>query len=604
MKKIISMILSVLILLGMVTVTNAAVTTTASDITIVPSSKISDDGLSVEQTIVINGTVKTDSPEKDKFVNLRIWQPGQSSYTPGNELTAFAVLLQTKADENGAFKFEFPFSYPVNTYEVDIKVEGQAIIDTLTVTTADITPVNTFLTKINNIGDLNTISANLESANTSDFDSLVNNESYYDNADVSVYTDLASAGKLAALKAMVADFKATVNDGDASTKNTTAAVRQALDKNTAIAIFSSTNDAATLKKAYNLYSSAYNKLFDLSSAPGIKALYDGFTEDNKGVVLSAIGNKPYTGIQSVIDAFKENIFLKALKDTTYTTDIATVIDNNIDDYLNLVAGEELSAKNSYKSDSAVKTFVCDIINTQKTSLTTISDFKTAFVNGVNAYVPPTQGGDNFGGGGGGGASSSVNVGTSLLPSNSATPIVASFSDMTDHWASSAVYYLAGKRIVSGRGDNQFYPSDSVTRAEYVKMVVEAYGLYDSNATADFTDVTPDQWYYKYIASMVKKGYVLGSEAGTFNPNALISRQDMAVILYRVLQGENLVKVINTLEVKFDDFNDVSPYAQNCVSYMSNMKLINGSDGKYRPHDSSTRAEAAQIVYNALMGVGN
>ena len=79
---------------------------------------------------------------------------------------------------------------------------------------------------------------------------------------------------------------------------------------------------------------------------------------------------------------------------------------------------------------------------------------------------------------------------------------------------------------------------------------------------------------------------------------------MAVILYRTLQGKNLVKVIPTLEKLFTDFDTVSPYAQNSVTYLSNMGLINGSGGVFRPHDSSTRAEAAQIIYNAITEVGS
>ncbi|MBQ6999320.1 MAG: S-layer homology domain-containing protein [Clostridia bacterium] len=588
MKKLISMILSVLMILSMSATAYAA--PTAADISQSVNIVTDNATLTAVQTVTLGGVEIEEA--KDKLVNLRIWQSGKTAadYTPGvNELEVFAVLLQTSADENGTFEFEFPFSEPAATYMADIKIEGQPIIANIAISTANVTAINDFLAKINN-------ATQLASMTTADFAPVIADPSYY-GVDLTSFNDLSPANQNAVLTAAINLFKA---NNAASIKNTTDVVSSALAENTLIKIFEQTNDATILNRAFTTYSA----LVDITAQTSIKALYDGFDAAGKNSVLIAMGNKTYADVASIVNTFKETIFLKAIKDTTYSTDIATVIDNSLD-YIAFATENELTAKNSYIGNSAVKTFICDQINIIKASLGNLAAFKTAFVNAAYAYVPPTQGGGSSGGGyGGGGASSNVSIGSSLLPSETPISIISAFNDMSGHWASPAVSYLAGLRIVSGRGDNKFYPSNQVTRAEYVKMVVEAYGLYDSHATADFIDVTPDQWYYQYIASMVKKGYVLGNEEGTFNPNALISRQDMAVILYRVLQGQNLVKVINTLEVMFDDFEDVSPYAQNCVSYMSNMKLINGADGKYRPHDSSTRAEAAQIIYNALMEVGN
>ncbi len=611
MKKLISMILSVLIVLGMTTSAYAK-ETQVSDIEYEISTQESADGASLIQTIIISGK----NADPNKLVSLRILHDGKaiSDYTGSNALDVFAVLKQTVADESGNFEFRFPFSEPIATqipdgvtpavpcYRADINYKGSSIA-TIGIETSDIAPFNEFLTKINRGTGIDAISVNLNANDKSDFDTVVNNSNHYDGAKISVYNDLSDANKVLVLKEMLADFKAIVDDGDAATKNTTTTVREALDKYTAIKIFNQTNDAVILKKAYDLYSdSLYNNLFDLSSSPGIEALYGEFDDTEKDAVLTAVGGKTYNDIQSIIDALKETIFLKAIKGTTYSTDVATIIDNNMA-YLDFTTDAELAAKNSYNNNDAVKSFVCDMINTLKSTISNKDGFKEEFVKAVGAYVPPSQSGSTGNGGySGGGGSSSISVGSSLVETTAPVATMPTYSDMSGHWAMDAVSYLTGLRIVSGRGDNTFDPESPVTRAEYVKMIVEAYGLYNGRATADFVDVTPDQWHYKYIASMVEKGYLLGDATGAFNPDALISRQDMAVILYRVLQGSFKVELINTLELVFDDFDDVSPYAQNSVAYLSNMKLINGSEGMFRPHANSTRAEAAQIVFNALMEV--
>ncbi len=592
MKKIISMILSVLMIFSVSVTAYAA--PTAADISASANIVTNNETLTAVQTVTIGGTEIEEA--KGKTVNLRMWKSGKTiaDYEPGTpgktELDVFAAILQTSANEDGTFKFEFPFSEDAATYMADIKIEGQPIISNIAVSTADVNAINTFLTKINN-------STQLAAMTVADFNPVIAAPSYY-GIDLTSFNDLLPENKTAVLNASINVFK---TNNAANKKNTTEVVASALAENTLVKIFAQTSDATILNRAISTYSTLVN----LNDATGIKTIYDGFDANGKNAAVSAIGTKTYINSAAIKDALKESIFLKAIKETTYSTEITTIINGNID-YFNFTSETELAAKNAYTSNSAIKTFVCDSINLSKGSLNTIAEFKTAFVNAVNEYVPPTQGGSggSSGGGFGGGSSSSVSIGSSLLPSQEPVSTVAVFTDMTGHWASPAVSYLASKRIVSGRGDNMFYPSNQVTRAEFVKMIVEAYGLFENHATADFSDVAPDQWYYPYVASMVKKGYVLGNDAGTFNPDALISRQDMAAILYRTLQGQNLVKVINTLEIKFDDFSEVSPYAQNSVSYLSNMKLINGSDGKYRPHDSSTRAEAAQIIYNALMGVGN
>lgn len=599
MKRIISMVLSLLIVFTVIVPVTVIATGTISDkITIpLPTVVTNNVNMTVTQTITINGTGITEAENKD--IGIKVWKLGKNQSLLDSALLAaaeegvpviltdfFAFVSQTTADANGNFTFEFPFSETVGTYKVDIKIPDQPII-TKDISTVDINAIQLFITTIN--------SSAVNSMTVSAFDDVIEHPKYY-GVDLQVFNTILN--KTEVLDATINLFKANYNAIPRIT-NTTTVLKNTLDEQTLIQLFKETNDGTSLKAAFEFYENV--GLVDVSDVDSINTLYNSYTD--KETVFTSLGNKTYTSIDMLEDAFKERVFLKALSANVYSDGIDSLISTH-DIYLNFSTENELSAKASYTKNTAVKNHVCDTLNTIKNSIDSISAFKSAFVNAVGTYVPPTKNDQQTGGYSGGSGWSSVSVGGNLIATNPPAQTVVTFKDIAGHWAQEAVSYLSTLRIVSGNGDGNFYPANPITRAEYVKMIVEAYGLMDKNSTVEFEDVEKGQWFYPYVASMVKKGYIVGDELGLFYPNAHISRQDMAVILYRVLQGKNLVPLINTLEVKFDDFDSVAAYAQNSVSYMSNMELINGSDGLFRPKNTSTRAEAAQIIFNALMEVGN
>ena len=116
---------------------------------------------------------------------------------------------------------------------------------------------------------------------------------------------------------------------------------------------------------------------------------------------------------------------------------------------------------------------------------------------------------------GGGSSSSGGSGSNRRPSTGSGSTITddnkddnndvtydtNFSDLGDAaWAESSVKYLASKGIISGKGDGRFYPNDTVTREEFVKIIVEAFKIYSNTATVEFEDVDSSRWSYGYIAS--------------------------------------------------------------------------------------------------------
>lgn len=172
-----------------------------------------------------------------------------------------------------------------------------------------------------------------------------------------------------------------------------------------------------------------------------------------------------------------------------------------------------------------------------------------------------------------------------------------FTDMNNaSWAKEAVYGLYERNIVSGKTATEFYPNDNITRAEFVKLLVLSKGSeLDANEQI-FTDVTADDWYFKYVNKAYMLGIVTGDDKGNFNPNALITRQDMATMVYRLI-GNGAEK--GDLSV-FTDSHQISDYAKSAVSYLVAEGIINGmGDGSFAPMQNATRAQAAQLIYNII-----
>ncbi|NOU66984.1 hypothetical protein GC096_23325 [Paenibacillus sp. LMG 31461] len=181
----------------------------------------------------------------------------------------------------------------------------------------------------------------------------------------------------------------------------------------------------------------------------------------------------------------------------------------------------------------------------------------------------------------------------------ANHVQVSFSDMNGYtWANEGVLGLAAREVVSGRSDGHFIPAGEVTRAEFVKMLIQLFDLADSSATAAFTDVDAGTWYYNSIASAQKIGLVQGKDDGSFGVNDQISREDMAVLIYRAS------KIISSSTVQahgatsnFLDGDQISTYAKDAVWAAKQAGLMDGvSEGYFDPKGKSTRAQAATVIY--------
>ena len=160
------------------------------------------------------------------------------------------------------------------------------------------------------------------------------------------------------------------------------------------------------------------------------------------------------------------------------------------------------------------------------------------------------------------------------------------------WAEESINALTEMGIINGDGSGNFRPSDAVTREEFIKMAVIAFGKDCEEKELPFKDVSKDQWYYDYVKKAYSLGIISGVDETNFGTGQEITREDIAVILYR-MSGESY----NGTAVDFIDSEDIADYAKEAVSYMQSAGIINGlGDNSFGPKISANRAMAAKILY--------
>ena len=205
-------------------------------------------------------------------------------------------------------------------------------------------------------------------------------------------------------------------------------------------------------------------------------------------------------------------------------------------------------------------------------------------------------GGGSGGSGGGGNGSFAGAATKPGNDTGSTEQKPLYNDIDEsHWAYETVKDLTESKVINGDESGNFNPEKSVTRAEFAKMLVSAFGLYDEKAEAEFADVPETHWAYRYVASLAQKGIINGIDDTLFGADMLITRQDMAVMLARISSNFSFDG-----DISFADAGDIAQYAEKAVAALSGLGIINGyEDNTYRPYGNATRAEAAAVVSRGM-----
>lgn len=167
------------------------------------------------------------------------------------------------------------------------------------------------------------------------------------------------------------------------------------------------------------------------------------------------------------------------------------------------------------------------------------------------------------------------------------------------WAAAHINKLTDIGVLNGDGTGAFRPNDSVTRAEFVKMIVTAFSIPMGDTKTNFTDVPADAWFAPYIAAAANCGIVTGVTATEFDTDAMITRQDLTVLCSRAAAWASLTLHGESSAVP-RDLDQVADYAKFAVSEFYAANIIGGDEnGAFWPVRSATRAEAAKIVSGLL-----
>ena len=322
--------------------------------------------------------------------------------------------------------------------------------------------------------------------------------------------------------------------------------------------------------------------------------------DNPQEVGAHVGGRTYAQVSQLQARFLESVCVSAFNQATRGKMEALL--RTYQDQLSLPAAYQSAVteqKNAlYKVLESVRNF---------DSYDDISNYVKNWFTGGNTG----NAGNSGSGGSGGGSVSGISSGglsagmtdtskehTDQDYTSSALTPATKFADLaTVPWAAEAIEYLANQKVIQGVRADAFEPDRAVTREEFVKILVGAFDVSWSGQVTDFADVDASAWYAPYVFAAAEKGIVQGVDARYFGIGAEISRQDMAVMLYRTLQilEKELQKTVTVQS--FADEAQIAEYAKEAVDALCGYGVMNGvSETEFAPEDHATRAMAAKVIY--------
>ena len=185
----------------------------------------------------------------------------------------------------------------------------------------------------------------------------------------------------------------------------------------------------------------------------------------------------------------------------------------------------------------------------------------------------------------------------LLPGTAMAAGTHPFTDVPQgHWANEAVGFVYEKGLMSGTDKTIFSPNDPTTRGMIVTILYRLEGEPSASNDGTFTDVDSGTWYTDPIAWAAANGVVEGTTPTTFAPNAPVTREQMATILYRYLAAKGYDVTARADLSDYTDAEKISAYAKDAMSWANALGLITGdTPATLTPQASATRAQVATIL---------
>ncbi|MBD8498718.1 S-layer homology domain-containing protein [Paenibacillus arenosi] len=178
-----------------------------------------------------------------------------------------------------------------------------------------------------------------------------------------------------------------------------------------------------------------------------------------------------------------------------------------------------------------------------------------------------------------------------------------YLDTVGHWAEQSISMLQDKGWMTGLKPNYFAPNAALTRAQAASILVRANGL-NGNPTPSggkqrYWDVPVQHWAAEAIHIASAAGLVSGMPDGSFAPNRAVTREEIAVMINRLVKQSPSSK---TTRPAIESFKDVTPsrWSYKAIMELTNKGIVSGyKDGTFRPVQQVTRAEMASMLYIAF-----
>lgn len=169
------------------------------------------------------------------------------------------------------------------------------------------------------------------------------------------------------------------------------------------------------------------------------------------------------------------------------------------------------------------------------------------------------------------------------------------------WSRPALIFALRHGLLPIGSDQQLRPTEKVSRGSLAYMIMQVAGTETAGDLSAFTDVSPSDWSYPYLARAYALGAIKGTSSTTMSPDATVTREQVFAILARLF---GLRTNDRSAIYDFSDWQSVSDWAALDVSAMIQAGYVNGSNGSLNPKGKITRKEAAQVFYNLLTGLGS
>ena len=194
------------------------------------------------------------------------------------------------------------------------------------------------------------------------------------------------------------------------------------------------------------------------------------------------------------------------------------------------------------------------------------------------------------------ADSKVTVEASFAKDGTVQQPDTRFDDVAKNaWYYNAVEYVAENGIMSGVSAREFAPNAGFSRAMLAQTLYAMSGKPAVKVESTFADVAANAWYADAVNWAAEKGYVSGVGDGKFAPDASVTREQMALILYRYAGSPD---ASGMAQKEFADSSSVSAYAVDAIRWAVHEGLISGMENNtLAPQGTATRAQVAQILMN-------